>query len=209
MDKYYRIRHGANTSGYRQYVAISKNPVFNLDDVEDEYPYGNMTVNAVPTEYVVNPDNTTRSGQLFDEHPGKVHVTGAFFDDRIRHAFPTMAALIKNDYPGKTIVASSDLSKHSSSIAKKFAKMGVIEPSENNPDFVQTNTHDFENLSSYDPDFVEDLYGSSAKKVNERDILGAKDTLRGILKSNRNIKRPRSSEKLSPQFEQLKLPGID
>ena len=209
MDNYYRISRKGNTSGHRQYVAISKNPAFNLDDVEDEYPYGNMSVSVVPTEYVINPDNTTRSGQLFDEHPGKVHVTGAFFDERIRHAFPTMAALIKNDYPGKAIVASDDLSRHSASIAKKFAKMGVIEPSEDNPDFVQTNTHDFENLSSDDPNFVEDLYGSNAKKVNERDILGAKDTLRGILKSNKDVKRPRSSEKLSPQFEQLRLPGVD
>lgn len=210
MDRYYRQNFGKDTApaGLRKYIVVSKNPVVNKYGVS-EYPYGEITAYVDPTSYVVNEDNTKRSGKLFEESPGEVHVTGAFFDKRIRHAFPTMGALIKNDYPGKSIVASKDLSKHSASIAKKFAKMGVIEPSEENPDFYQTNTYEFEDMASENPLFVEQTYKNSTKKVNERDILGARDTLRGVLKSNREVKRPRSSEKLSPQFEQLKLPGID
>lgn len=143
---------------------------------------------------------------LFDSKPGSSEITFADFDKSLRHMMPIVAAHASMKHGELT--ASDDLSAYSSRLSKKAQEKGLpIKAHPDNPSFKETNPM---MLSTKTVSLSEAIslrnnarLGYDTVEVDEDEITGAKQHLRKMLRPGEKPK------KISHQFEQLKLPGID
>lgn len=182
------VRHGKHTPNFEFGNSnISQSYFDHFRRMTDDYDTKNVEIDL---EY---PPET-----LFTEHLPTV--THAFTHTSLRHTVPTLLALAQKEH-GK-MVASNDLSPHSSRIAKKAMNRGLAEGHENNP------FGDVSNSIGFD-DRLNIVHASDLKhgleKVPENDIRAAKGALRRILRPQKEY----TDHMESQQFDHLKLPGME
>lgn len=152
--------------------------------------------------------------QLFTTTEPSLHIHLADFDPSISSSFPSAVALAVNDFGTRNIVASNDLSVHSSKLARHAAKKGLVKGDKDNADMRITNGMDFstKKIGVSDIQHVIDNGGGKAvvggwihqlTPVSQEDTQKARTTMREMLRGD---KKP---ERLSSQFDQPTLPGME
>ncbi len=152
----------------------------------------------------INNHPAVQSGKLFHDEPSSLTVEGAYFNKNARTLLPLTLSIVKNDYPNHTLIASSDLSSHSSQIVKNAVSRGLIQPSPENPTAEVTNDIDFDDM------LADEYTGYGYTPISDRKVSSARQNLRSMLQKER-------VSKLSPQFKkddeiqpfQPKLPGLE
>jgi hypothetical protein len=219
MTRYFSSKH-RNTQ--RTYVAISENSIETPDGVG--YPRAEVIINHKPAHasptFDVNASNakpgsrewlnsfenyarTQKQPELFYTRPPETTIYGTFAHSSMRHTIPIMLSydhlLHNNPY-----VASSDISKHSQKMLTHAKELGLP---------VQSNPHNQSNSVMNNMDFNDegmvhektDGYGYiNEKEIPAERIQDAKKHYRALRSSRRS-----TSKVMSPQFEQLRLPGME
>lgn len=126
---------------------------------------------------------------LFHHEPARTTINEADVHESLRHTFPVMAQLIKQDYPNHRLTAAHDLSPHSSKLSKAAHKRGLVDPHPYNPSFKVTNNMDFSDSNTISE--VDSVHA----EVSEERVKRAKGELRETLRGQ----SPKKS--LSPQFD--------
>lgn len=143
------------------------------------------------------------SSEMFTTVPGANKVQSAFSHSRMRHTVPVMLAHAHQHLGDLT--ASGDLSTHSSKMVKRARAKGFpVSTSESNPDADVTNDYDFN-----DADHLS--YGdfSGYERIPENEIRSAMKHIRTMRKGGLDNANPQQPAHMSPQFEQLRLPGME
>lgn len=152
--------------------------------------------------------------QLFTITEPSLHVNFADFDPSISSSFPSTVALAVNDFGTKNIVASDDLSFHSSKLAQHAAKKGLVKGDKDNANMRITNGMDF-STKKVDASDIQKVIDNGGGQVNvsgwvhhltpvsQEDTQKARTTMREMLRGD---KKP---ERLSSQFDQPTLPGME
>lgn len=207
MPKYYR----ENNKEWLQYYAVGEKPTGEVSHSgEDYYPRASVDISKPhstpnfyhssdgglhPMEYGEEPDT------LWTHYPAKI--SGAFSHTSMRHTIPVMIAMAKMQYPD--LVASSDLSKHSSRLAQRGIERGLIRGHETNPDARVTNNIEFDDFGNR---VAEDMLRSGyyePHKMQDYEVTEARGYLRDML-------RPRKAHTNvmgGPQFEHPQLPEVE
>lgn len=180
------------------------NAMREITDSHDEQPLSHAATRRV---------NEKLPNTLFEMSPGEVTVESAFTHSGLRHSLPTLFSVIQNDFPEKTIVASGDLSPHSSKLARHAAKLGLAKPPSQNPRMQVTNYHDFDDEDYVvAPEDVKDVF-SLYQEVPKQEVSLARSSLRQKLREAKGkTSRGGSSDvspRLSNQFDQPRLPGLE
>jgi hypothetical protein len=166
------------------------------------YPTGSVGYNYHYPKYDVgdnrNPEEPHKP-VLFREFPAEVHIKLAFADPAVRHAMPTVMSRLHLDHPGAKLVADSDLSKHSSRLAKHAQDLGFpVTAHPTNPTFEIKNDADFEERHSMTlPE--EDSWRE--KIIPAHEVAEARQFIRD------KIRKPKPH--LSAQFDHPQLPGLE
>lgn len=205
MSHAYDTRHMGEAHSDQIFGKSNRRISESIKDVAESYYDG-------PAEHDFDNDPSVRRVNkdfypetLFAHVPARAIITDAYVHPDLRHTFPVMAQLIKQDYPHHALTASGDLSEHSAKIAKAAHERGLVEPHPGNPDFEVTNSIDFDDMT-VSPDTY---YLSATSRLNENvvpesRVASAKQQLRETLRGSRPKKSP-----LSPQFDHPTLPGIE
>jgi hypothetical protein len=137
--------------------------------------------------------------QMFTDYPQENTVQSAFSHSTMRHAVPVILAHAHQNLGDLT--ASEDLSEHSSRMVKRAREKGFpVAMNVDNPNAVVTNDYTF------DDDFNKTSFTEPTgfRKLSNAEVRSAKmhiRTMRG--------KSPKAPAHMSPQFEQLRLPGME
>lgn len=124
------------------------------------------------------------SDTLFDvQNP---RISGAYADPTLRHTVPTLLAMAANR-GGKATEADYELSQHSSRLAKKAIKAGLIQGSRFNKKAAPTfdsdrNSNNFLFRKDIDP----------FSPVPDEELAAGKDTVRRFIRSSSTKRSPRS-----------------
>lgn len=138
------------------------------------------------------------SSQLFDVQPQKAEVVSAFTHSKMRHMIPLMGALAYQEHGELT--ASSDLSRHSSRLTKHAQEKGLpVQTHRDNKEARITNGYYFDDNNMISWTGKPDTITSVEVPNGIRSAKMAYKALRGI----------QSAKASSPQFEQLRLPGME
>lgn len=206
MPKYYRNAY----PNYTSYGTVGEKPTGETDYYGDDlYPLAEIGVQA--SKFTPNwewhnnklqhinelwdPDDAPDT--LFQHHPAVVKT--AYSHSSMRHTIPVLGMMAKMEFPD--MVASDNLSPHSSRLAQKGMELGIVGGHEDNPYADPTNDIDFNDR------------GSSV--TEERSRLGPEVpayTVKAARGNLKNILRPRKEHRDvmgSDQFDHPKLPGVD
>lgn len=138
------------------------------------------------------------SSQLFDVTPQKAEVWSAFSHSRMRHMIPLMGALVYQEHGDLT--ASNDLSRHSSRLTKHAQAKGLpLQTSKGNEKAEITNSYSFD-----DPMMVS--WEGQPTNIGSKEIPNGMRSAKMAYKALRGVQSAKTS---SPQFEQLRLPGME
>lgn len=171
---------------------------------ERMHPYAYIVVN--PASFSPNFDTTGQPlvqnpDTLFSHFPARVE--SAMSHHEARHLIPTLLSMANRDMGRLEI--PSDLSSHSSRLAKKALSKGLASPSGyGNPAAEPVNNLTFEDTNNML--IMPDAFDKSNKPVPQRDVVLARENLRRMLRGN---KKPHMSEQFDPYHGMDKLPGID
>lgn len=131
--------------------------------------------------------------QLFVHKPAVI--TDAIAHPGMKAYIPTLAGLAVNEYKGD-IMASPDLSVHSSPLAKKGIEAGLLKPHPLNPRAEPTNEIDYEDLDDYGNEFSYQRFEDDKPAFShEIDTGTAKQARRTAIQALRG-----RGEQLSMQF---------
>jgi hypothetical protein len=187
----------------------------NWDDVDRKaaqtlnsiYSSHNHDPNFIKKQMATNPHFQPET--LFTETPSSMEITNMVSDPSMSHTAMTMVSLAKRDLRTDKIIASDDLSKHSSKLTKNAIAMGLpVETHENNSNARQTNTiakgprairvGSQDNPWGFDQDET---------VISEEDVKGARQDLRTMIRGDRKMRNttPVTKKGLSDQF----LPGME
>lgn len=163
-------------------------------DVLREYSNDNEWEHAVKTvknHPLTNPDT------LFTHVPKEVHIDSAFFDPSMRHTFPTVLGIIKQDFPEHKVTPSHDLSAHSSKLVQNAAKRGLLGENVPSEDFRQTNQLSFREraVSGYRLANDRDLV-----RIPTEEVASARKGLKEMLFKSRGKTQPEVATHMSEQF---------
>lgn len=163
----------------------------------EEWEDAVKTVNSHP---LANPET------LFTTKQGAVHIDEAYFDPSMRYTFPTVAGVIKQDYPHHQIIPSQDLSEHSAKLVKHAARAGLLGDDIREESVAQTNTIDFQNRT-LPANYILEMRVEN-KQIPTSEVASARQGLREMLRGNKPTRKPQgmsNDPRISTQFEQLKL----
>lgn len=147
--------------------------------------------------------------KLFDVLPSTISY--AMADHRMRAHTPTIIGMAINEANklGMGLTYSSDLSEHSSKLAKKGMELGVVAPNKFNPEAEQRNDIGAAGLGSFEHTYSPSTF-MDMDKIKPEEVEAGRTTIRGIVKQN--IESRKTASHLGEQFktnnEQLKLPGF-
>lgn len=149
-----------------------------------------------------------RPTELFTHRPGRVEIQEAFSHPAMKHTVPIMGAYFHHRYG--EIIASDDLSQHSSRMVKKAQEKGLpVSTPDENPNAEVTNNLDF---SPLDKAYLQrQLYNGNSDfevaEIPKQHIADAKRHYRDISRSQRK------TSPLSNQFDgfhaQDQFPGME
>lgn len=151
---------------------------------------------------------------LFEHIPSSITITNMMADPSMSHTAMTLAAMAKRDFKAEKIVASGDLSVHSSPLVQNAVQRGLpVETSASNPDAHVTNDVDkyTRNKRTISAKYQDNPWGldQSDTIISPEEVKGARDDIRGWLREGRSNKvrntKPVTSKGLSDQF----LPGME
>lgn len=127
-------------------------------------------------------------------------------DPSMRTHALTLGALAHQDNPTMPLVASSDLSKHSSKLMHHLTQAGFpIEAHKMNSDMAQTNLMDFDDRTKSPSERRTLMF--NAERISPTEVSQAQSTIRNTIKAGRKKRntQPTTSKGLSDQF----LPGME
>ena len=146
-------------------------------------------------------------GTLFHMRLPEHRVNYMAVDPNRKHHMATLLGLVNQHASGGQIIASSDLSKHSSRLANRLKEKGVgIKGSPNNPDMDTVNDIDWHD--------VEDMLGQqwftsndeNWKQVEPSETRQAKESVKNILRASKP-KKAEQPPKRDPR--EVPLPGFE
>lgn len=138
------------------------------------------------------------SSQLFDVTPQKAEVWSAFSHSSMRHMIPLMGALAHQEYGELT--SSDDLSQHSSRLTKHAQAKGLpVKTHERNKDAKIKNAYTFDDTNMVS-------WGGGPTNLDSVEVPGGIRSAKMAYKALRGVQSAKTS---SPQFEQLRLPGME
>lgn len=144
-------------------------------------------------------DLKNHMSQMFTDYPQENTVNSAFSHSTMRHTIPIILAHAHQNLGSLT--ASDDLSEYSSRMVKRAREKGFpINVSEDNPNAIATNDYTFDD--NFNKTSFPEPQGF--RKLSNAEVRSAKmhiRTMRG--------KGPTAPAHMSPQFEQLRLPGME
>lgn len=151
---------------------------------------------------------------LFEHTPSSITITNMMADPSMSHTAMTLSALAKRDFKADKIVASGDLSVHSSPLVQNAVQRGLpVETSASNTDAHVTNDIDryTRNTRTIRAKYQDNPWGLDQPDtiISPEEVKGARDDIRGWLREGRSNKvrntKPVTSKGLSDQF----LPGME
>lgn len=160
-----------------------------------DYTWNTHAGAAYPQSDTYEGRKKPEQGRLFTETPSKI--AAAFADPSMKMAVPTLLGMALNEGRriGTGVMADSSLSKHSSPIAKRGLKAGVLVPNPQNPRGRMTNDIDFshkataigehESLEASGLD-VKYLMGDDAVEATPQQVSEGRDTIRTLLRSKKS-----------------------
>lgn len=206
MPKYYRNSY----PNYTKYWAVGDKPTGETDyDDNDLFPSAEIGVQAskfTPNwewhnnklQHINEPwDPDDVPDTLFHHHPAVVK--SAFSHSSMRHTIPVLGMMAKMEFPD--MVASDNLSPHSSRLAQKGMALGIVGSHEDNPYADPTNDIGFNNRGSS----VSEGYSTSDQEVPAYTVKEARGNLKNILRPRKEHRDVMGSD----QFNHFKLPGVD
>jgi hypothetical protein len=150
---------------------------------------------------------------LFIQSPKRVTVDRMFSDP----SMPTgtalsLAAMAMRDHHVEELIPSEDLSEHSSKLVQHAKKLGVIKDNKYNAEAEPTNdikkqSHTVDANSGWGKDTYGEEgrgIGATLHKASERDVFGAQQAVRKIIRGRSS----KGSPKISSQFD-TPLPGME
>lgn len=163
----------------------------------------------VSNAYYFNNNQTHGSlpDTLFTHQPGVIE--GAFAHPSMRWAIPTMIA--RAHKVKGPLMPSGSLSKHSSPLAQKGIRMGMLQPNSlENEEADVTNDIDWQDAieTSVIPSRTVRTYyedNPALRRLTHTDLLEAKQHLRKFVRRQ----KPHIDIVNDDQFEHLKLPGME
>ena len=186
---------------------------------EDLERYRKQNIEGAKAISALRKDPALAPNQLFTSNPANLEVDYADFDPRARTLFPTAVALMSQSVGHPQIVASDDLSAHSSAIVQSAAQKGMVVPHNHNQDMRVTNDMMYKTRTA-DPSALQDVdqgfgdriqvsgqgYMSGFSRVPDEDVASARGHLRTMLRGDRPQKAPASPK---PNMSQQFLPGME
>lgn len=146
----------------------------------------------------------SRPTTLFEYHPPSVYFNSLFAHSTMKVPAMKLLGLAIQDHPNARLVASGDLSEHSSRLSKHAVDLGVPLTSPNLDEaFAQTNTYTFSD-KKYEQE-VSTGYHAYGEPIPKKEVSSAYQHMKGLLGRN----------KLSKQFDQVQpdphpqLPGME
>lgn len=206
----------------RRYAAISENPIETPDGAV--YPRAEVIINHEPAYALPNFDvdasnakpgsrdwtysfenyaRTQKQPELFRTQNPVTTIYGTFAHSSMRHTIPIMLSydhmLHNNPY-----VASSNISKHSQKMLTHAKELGLpVQSSPLNQSNSVMNNMDFNDEGMVNE--TKDRYGYiNEKEIPAESMQEAKKHYKALRPSRRS-----TSKVMSPQFEQLRLPGME
>lgn len=142
--------------------------------------------------------------EMFTTTPEKHTVNSAFSHSSMRHTVPIILAHAHQNLGSLT--ASDDLSEHSSRMVKRAREKGFpVNLSEDNPDADVTNDYTFSDDSN-----VTSLNNpENYRKLSNAEVRSAKMHIRTMRGKGLSAPNQSTPSHMSPQFEQLRLPGME
>lgn len=140
-----------------------------------------------------------RPNELFETDPGSATVVVATSHSTMRHTIPLMAAHAHQKFGELT--ASEDLSRHSSRMVHHAKKLNLpIRTDALNANAEVTNTMDFADESNR---VFRGEMSEPFERIPDEEMVSAKKYYKNL----RRAGKPQPTN-MSPQFEQLRLPGM-
>lgn len=144
--------------------------------------------------------------KLFEYKPSSIEITSMFAHPEMRTSAVHLAAIAKRDLGAETVIASDDLSPHSSRLTKKAQELGFpVEANTLNQDADVTNTYDFHNKT-----IRSEHLPSLGEPVSPEVVAGAKKDVRELIRKSRTVRNPKpvTQKGLGDQFHPV-LPGME
>ena len=143
------------------------------------------------------------SFEMFTTVPSSNKVLSAFSHSRMRNTVPVMLAHAHQHLGDLT--SAGDLSPHSSKMVKRARAKGFpVNTSESNPDADITNDYDFN-----DADHLSTGDFRASDRIPADEIRLAKKHIRTMRRGGLDNAGTQQPSHMSPQFEQLRLPGME
>lgn len=218
MTRYYSSNYRGRQ---RRYIAISENPIESPDGLL--YPRAEVIINHEPASAVPNFDQSLRNvprgsnafaysferysenktqPELFHTKQPTTTIYGTFAHSSMRHTIPIMLSY-DHMLHNPSYVASSNISKHSQKMLIHAKELGF--PVQSSP--LNQSDSVLNNMDFNDEGMVR--VGTTGAYMGETEIPAekmqdAKKHYRVLSSSRRS-----TSKVMSPQFEQLSLPGME
>lgn len=208
---------------FMAFYARSDTPVTRwYSDDEPDYPTAEIGVSRGGYDYgnASKPDNVDKHGEydsdtipsnawafrntqlkMFETSPS---VISSMFSDHTMHSHVgNLIGLAVNEANkiGTGLTYSGDLSEHSSKLARRGMSAGIVSTNPDNPGAHRVNDIAERGARTYEHDFSEGFF-DDLEPVPSAEIKDAKNTFRGIVKSERRNKK----DHIGPQF---KHPDLD
>jgi hypothetical protein len=236
-DEATRQRHGYRYPHSRKYMAEGSNPVDQDYNKNNLYPAAEVAITMpaeVPLKHPRLESNPrairgeiidtggilsnkevdklsaaqTETPQMFIPQPGVV--SSAFSHPSMRHSTGKLLGVAFDDLKGHRLMASSNLSAHSSKLVQKALDAGILEPNPDNPKGIVTNDLSFEDdmvqRGPTDFDYPRTAFGLGFTG-GERSTESVNFASRALMRRLNPKPSPQVTEP-EPDYEQLKLDGI-
>lgn len=198
MAKY--LKKDDSGTGTSKYYAIDdKNPLYGgwLRTADVKLNHGEVTYpDNDPTRRINSTVQPGENLELFHQTPSSID--SLFADGKLRVHIPNLLGLAVNkaNEIGLGLTYSSDLSPHSSRLARRGMEMGVVSQNPHNPEAENVNDIGEEGADSY-THVTSPNYHAYHDNVPTEELQAAKGTGREII---RQMRTSRNQEHMGPQF---------